>query len=218
MTANLTTTGYGEALTVVAYSHAPGTGQTAGAAKAKDAPTATLTTTTANSWVFAVGNDWTASVLRTVGPNPDPTGTVDRHPRRHLLGPIAQCADTRRRHHRHHQRHGAHLTITGTSHSSKSTDPAPVVPALTDATGAFPVSYCTRPSSGQNVGMGGRPRAHSGSQGWLDGPAAVGLSGLFPLVFADVCRCPEPATRAPPHGQNQSGHDRAFDVAQGSDS
>ena len=69
ITSALTTTGYGEALTVVAFGNAPGTGQTASASKAKGAPTATLTTTTANSWVFAVGNDWTASAPRTVGPN-----------------------------------------------------------------------------------------------------------------------------------------------------
>lgn len=69
ITSTLTTTGYGEALTVVAFTNAPGTGQTAGASKAKGAPTASLTTTTAGSWVFAVGEDWTASVPRTVGPN-----------------------------------------------------------------------------------------------------------------------------------------------------
>jgi hypothetical protein len=69
ITSTLTTTGYGEALTVVAFGNAPGTGQTAGAAKAKGATTASLTTTTASSWVFAVGNDWTASAPRTVGPN-----------------------------------------------------------------------------------------------------------------------------------------------------
>ncbi|HEV2633611.1 MAG TPA: IPT/TIG domain-containing protein [Actinocrinis sp.] len=69
ITATLTTANYGEALTVVAFGNAPGTGQTASAAKAEGAPTASLTTTTANSWVFAVGNDWTASVPRTVGPN-----------------------------------------------------------------------------------------------------------------------------------------------------
>lgn len=69
ITSTLTTTGYGEALTVVAFTNAPGTGQTAGASKAKGAPMASLTTTVASSWVFAVGDDWTASVPRTVGPN-----------------------------------------------------------------------------------------------------------------------------------------------------
>jgi choice-of-anchor C domain-containing protein len=69
ITSALTQTGYGEALTVVAFSDAPGTGHTAGAWAAKGAPTGSLTTSTAGSRVFAVGNDWTASAPRTVGAN-----------------------------------------------------------------------------------------------------------------------------------------------------
>lgn len=40
-----------------------------GASARTGAPTATLTTTVPDSQVFAVGNDWTASIPRTVGPN-----------------------------------------------------------------------------------------------------------------------------------------------------
>jgi hypothetical protein len=36
---------------------------------ASGAPSATLTTTRANSWVFGVGNDWDGSTPRTVGAN-----------------------------------------------------------------------------------------------------------------------------------------------------
>ncbi|WP_169739988.1 IPT/TIG domain-containing protein [Actinospica robiniae] len=67
--ATLTTTGYGLSLTVVAFGSATGTGQTAGASAAKGASTASLTTSGADGWVFAVGNDWTASSPRIVGPN-----------------------------------------------------------------------------------------------------------------------------------------------------
>ena len=69
ITSTLTTANYGTALTVVAFSNAPGTGQTAGGAAAKGAPTTSLTTSTAGSWIFAVGNDWTASTPRTLGAN-----------------------------------------------------------------------------------------------------------------------------------------------------
>ena len=68
ITATLAKPGYGEALTVLAFAAAPGTGATAGASAHSGAPTATLTTTAANSWVFAVGNDWTDSIPRTLGP------------------------------------------------------------------------------------------------------------------------------------------------------
>ena len=58
------TSGYGEALTVVAFSHAQGVGQAVSAAAHTGAPSVTLTTSAANAWVLAVGNDWTASVPR----------------------------------------------------------------------------------------------------------------------------------------------------------
>jgi hypothetical protein len=67
ITASLIYPGYGEMLTVVAFKDAPGIGATASASGRTGAPTASLTTTTANSWVFAVGNDPSALVPRTVG-------------------------------------------------------------------------------------------------------------------------------------------------------
>src|SRR5262249_1652157 len=44
-------------------------GATASAGAVSGAPTASLTTTRANSWVFAVGNDWDNAIARTVGAN-----------------------------------------------------------------------------------------------------------------------------------------------------
>ena len=44
-------------------------GASASGSAATGAPTATLTTTRANSWVFGVGNDWDAPIARTLGPN-----------------------------------------------------------------------------------------------------------------------------------------------------
>ena len=60
---------FGTALTVVAFSHATGIGQSVGASGTTGAPTASLTTSGTDGWVFAVGNDWTASVPRTLGPD-----------------------------------------------------------------------------------------------------------------------------------------------------
>ena len=61
--------GYGVALTVVGFSDAAGTGQSSGASARTGAPTASLTTSGTDALVFGVGNDWTASVPRTLGPN-----------------------------------------------------------------------------------------------------------------------------------------------------
>ncbi|WP_267278202.1 galactose oxidase-like domain-containing protein [Arthrobacter sp. CDRTa11] len=44
-------------------------GAVAGASAATGAPTASLTTTRAGSWVWGVGTDWQSPVARTVGPN-----------------------------------------------------------------------------------------------------------------------------------------------------
>src|SRR5919197_2082210 len=44
-------------------------GATGAGSAAAGAPTATLTTTRNNSWVFGVGNDWDHPVARTLGPN-----------------------------------------------------------------------------------------------------------------------------------------------------
>ena len=58
-----------EALTVVAYQNATGTGAAITSDAPSGAPTGTLTTTQANSWVWASGDDWLKSIPRTVGPN-----------------------------------------------------------------------------------------------------------------------------------------------------
>ncbi|HEX2821202.1 MAG TPA: choice-of-anchor C family protein [Streptosporangiaceae bacterium] len=67
ITSTLARGGFGEALTVVAFRHAPGTGATASASGRTGAPSGSLTTTSPNSWVFAVGIDGTASIPRTLG-------------------------------------------------------------------------------------------------------------------------------------------------------
>jgi hypothetical protein len=43
-------------------------GATRSASAATGAPTASLVTTRANSWVFGAGNDWTSAISRTLGP------------------------------------------------------------------------------------------------------------------------------------------------------
>jgi hypothetical protein len=43
-------------------------GATKSASASSGAPTATLTTTQNNSWVFGVGNDWDNDIARTLGP------------------------------------------------------------------------------------------------------------------------------------------------------
>jgi hypothetical protein len=69
ITATLSFSGYGEALTVVAFKGATGTGSVVKASAASAAPSATLTTTAPGSWVFAVGDDWDNAILRTLGAN-----------------------------------------------------------------------------------------------------------------------------------------------------
>ena len=57
------------AMTVVAFNNADtAQGATAGGSAATGAPSASLTTTRAGSWVWGVGTDWNAPLARTVGP------------------------------------------------------------------------------------------------------------------------------------------------------
>lgn len=69
ITSALKNNGYDQALTVIAYTGASGIGASATADKAKGAPTITVTTTHANSWVFGGGEDYTGATARTLGPN-----------------------------------------------------------------------------------------------------------------------------------------------------
>ncbi len=63
----------GGSMTIVTFTGASTTGTGIGATgtgnSAKGAPTASLTTTVANSWVFGVGNDWDNATARTVPSN-----------------------------------------------------------------------------------------------------------------------------------------------------
>jgi hypothetical protein len=61
--------GYNQALTVVAFAHAAGVGATASGAASTGAPTVSVTTTAALSWVYAVGHDWDQAIARTTGSN-----------------------------------------------------------------------------------------------------------------------------------------------------
>ena len=63
------TGGYAQLLTVEVFTGASGVGAGAVASKAGGTPTVNVTTTTANSWVFAVGEDYTRATTITPGPN-----------------------------------------------------------------------------------------------------------------------------------------------------
>jgi len=65
VTATQSVAGYDESLTVVAFSGAAGTGAVGGGSGSSGAPTASLTTTKANSLVFGVGNDFDNAIART---------------------------------------------------------------------------------------------------------------------------------------------------------
>ncbi|HSX34436.1 MAG TPA: Ig-like domain-containing protein [Candidatus Saccharimonadales bacterium] len=72
VTVTATRTGsYRSSMVVTAFKGASlaGTGATGGANAATGAPSASLTTTQANSWVWGVGNDWDNPTARTVGAN-----------------------------------------------------------------------------------------------------------------------------------------------------
>lgn len=58
--------GYSQDLTVIAMEETDGVGASAAGSGAKGAPTVNLTTTAANSLVFAVGNDWDNATPRTL--------------------------------------------------------------------------------------------------------------------------------------------------------
>ncbi|MFZ1924590.1 MAG: Ig-like domain-containing protein [Solirubrobacteraceae bacterium] len=61
--------GYDETITTVAFKNATGIGSSAKSSSKKGAATGSLTTTGANSWVWAIGDDWLASIPRTAGPS-----------------------------------------------------------------------------------------------------------------------------------------------------
>jgi fibronectin type 3 domain-containing protein len=71
VTATLSNGSYVGAMTVVSFTGANTSvnGATVSAGAASGAPTASITTTAANSWVFAVGVDWDKAMARTVGAN-----------------------------------------------------------------------------------------------------------------------------------------------------
>jgi hypothetical protein len=58
---------FDQSLTVLAFQGASGIGAVAGASAASGAPTVTVTTSAAGSWVFGVGNDWDHPIARTLG-------------------------------------------------------------------------------------------------------------------------------------------------------
>src|SRR4051812_711792 len=62
-------TGYAQSLTVIAFAGAGGTGATASLSATTGAPSVTVTTTKAGSFVYGVGNDWDNAIARTVGAN-----------------------------------------------------------------------------------------------------------------------------------------------------
>jgi serine protease len=67
VTATAKYAGWPVAVTVVAYQSASGVGAHAVKHATSGAPAGSLTTTAANSWVFAVGDDWAKAAARTVG-------------------------------------------------------------------------------------------------------------------------------------------------------
>ena len=74
--------GYSEDLTVIAMQGTDGVGASVTASGASGAPSASLTTTKANSLVFAVGNDWDRAVARTLPGRVDHAGPVGCHRQR----------------------------------------------------------------------------------------------------------------------------------------
>ena len=69
VTSTLQASNFRQALTVVAFANSTGPGVSVSNSAATGAPTVSLTTTQANSLVYAAGNDWTRAVARTVPAN-----------------------------------------------------------------------------------------------------------------------------------------------------
>jgi hypothetical protein len=69
ITARVRKLGFDETITVVAFKNATGIGQVARSNHLSGAPSGQLTTSQPNSWVWSIGDDWLASIHRTVGPN-----------------------------------------------------------------------------------------------------------------------------------------------------
>jgi hypothetical protein len=67
ITATRSKTGYQGSISVAAFTGADAGGATASGSAATGAPSASLTTTRAGSWVWGVGHDWDNAVARTVG-------------------------------------------------------------------------------------------------------------------------------------------------------
>jgi YVTN family beta-propeller protein len=68
ITAKLKKSGWDESITVIAFANAAGAGRVATFASLRGAPSGEITTSQADSWVFAVGDDWAHSIPRTLGP------------------------------------------------------------------------------------------------------------------------------------------------------
>jgi hypothetical protein len=62
-------TGYNQLLAVTSFEDSSGVGASQSADASTGAPTVSLTTTSANSLIYGVGNDWDAAKARTVGSN-----------------------------------------------------------------------------------------------------------------------------------------------------
>jgi uncharacterized repeat protein (TIGR01451 family) len=69
ITARVRKQSFDETITVVAFKNATGIGQVARSNHLSGAPSGQLTTSQPNSWVWSIGDDWLASIHRTVGPN-----------------------------------------------------------------------------------------------------------------------------------------------------
>ncbi|HUI49196.1 MAG TPA: hypothetical protein VL119_10895, partial [Acidimicrobiia bacterium] len=88
-------TPFDQSLVVVAFSGSSGVGASATASSTTGAPTISLTTTKAGSWVFAVGNDWAHATARTLAAGQTmvhqfvDTGTGDTYWTQSLSAPTA---------------------------------------------------------------------------------------------------------------------------------
>ncbi len=82
-------------------------GATASGAAASGAPTATLTTTRANSIVVGIGDDWDSATAANSRTESDRGPAIPGHDRRHVLGATDQQPRRAERHGGDDQRHGA---------------------------------------------------------------------------------------------------------------